>query len=168
MLTRVLLNVARMLATPLVMFLAPLALMIFLVARSSASSSAAVGAAPPATAPSTGLGAAAAGATPPAAATSVLFALWPGCESGPGLAAGLSVAAGEPGSFLAAGFFLVSPGIGCIGLTESFRFSGCRFWRRGCGRRQRSCAGLCGCVRWFGCADRERADREGGGCRDGT
>src|SRR5439155_14759263 len=112
MLTRVLLNVARMLATPLVMFLAPLALIIFLVARSSASTSAAVGAAPPETAPSTGLGAGAAGATPPAAAaTSVLFALWPGCESGPDLAAGLSVAAGEPGSFLAAGFFLVSPGI---------------------------------------------------------
>src|SRR5207302_8657251 len=52
--TCVLLNVARMLATPDVMFFDPLALMIFLAAASSANNSAAVGA--------TGVAAAAAGA----------------------------------------------------------------------------------------------------------
>src|SRR6266496_3639331 len=44
MVTWVLLNVARMLATPVLMFFEPLALMIFLPAASSANNSAAVGA----------------------------------------------------------------------------------------------------------------------------
>src|SRR2546425_12545037 len=70
MLTRVLLKVARMLATPLMMFLAPLALMIFLPAKSSASNSAAVGAAATGAgaAPSAGFAASAGGggAAPPA------------------------------------------------------------------------------------------------------
>src|ERR1035441_9629020 len=90
MLTRVLLKVARMLATPLTMFLEPLALTIFLPARSSASNSAAVGAATAAT-----------GAAPSA-----------------GLAGDLAAAASGfvPGlpSFFGAGFFFVSSAMGLL------------------------------------------------------
>src|ERR1051325_11427702 len=59
MLTSVLLKVARIFAIPTAMFLAPLALMIFLPARSSAKSSAAVGAAATGAPASPGLGASA-------------------------------------------------------------------------------------------------------------
>src|SRR6266850_3462653 len=70
MVTMVLLKVARMLAMPMVMFLAPLALTIFLPAMSSASSSAAVGAAARGAAPGAAAspGFAASGAAAPAAA----------------------------------------------------------------------------------------------------
>src|ERR1035441_11132921 len=96
MLTIVLLNVARMLAMPLSILFAPLALTIFLPARSSASNSAAVGAAVAATgiAPSAGLGASPAGApTSAAGAPAFLDALARGASlSGlVDLSAGLSV-----------------------------------------------------------------------------
>src|ERR1043166_6233802 len=91
MLTRVLLKVARILATPLTMFFAPLALVIFLPAKSSARSSAAVGAATAGAAPSAGLGAAA------------FFEGLPAGASPVALAAGLSAASGLP-SFLGAFF----------------------------------------------------------------
>src|SRR5580765_5126001 len=75
MLTRVLLKVARMLAMPTRTFLAPLALMIFLPAKSSANNSAAVGAAATGAAPSAGLApSAAAGAAPSAGAAAFLGA----------------------------------------------------------------------------------------------
>src|ERR1017187_8787476 len=68
MLTCVLLNVARMFAMPTEMFFAPLALTIFLPARSSARSSAAVGAEPAAgVAASEAFGASAVGPAAPAA-----------------------------------------------------------------------------------------------------
>src|SRR5438093_13394478 len=100
MLTRVLLKVARMLATPLMMFLAPLALMIFLPAKSSASNSAAVGAAATAAAPSAGFGASAtaAGASGPWAR--VFLAPLAGAVSAAALAAGFSAWAAALASFL--------------------------------------------------------------------
>src|SRR6476646_5269126 len=96
MLTKVLLKVARMFAMPLLMFLAPLALIIFLPAISSASSSAAVGAAAGAPATASGaLGASATGvaASPPGAAAGFfgLFGAWP---SAAGFPAGFSAASG--------------------------------------------------------------------------
>src|SRR5208283_5450291 len=92
MLTIVLLKVARMLAMPLTIFFAPLALTIFLPARSSASNSAAVGAATAATgtAPSAGLGASAAGTAPSAAGAPPFFGALAGGASPTGLVAGLS------------------------------------------------------------------------------
>src|ERR1043165_4972849 len=90
MLTCVLLNVARMFATPTLMFFEPLALTIFLPARSSPSNSAAVGALP-ATGPSaaglasTGAAAGAASVAAVAAVFSFLGAL--------GALAGFSAAA---------------------------------------------------------------------------
>src|SRR5437870_2142098 len=86
MLTRVLLKVARMLAMPLLIFLAPLALTIFLPAISSASNSAAVGAATaaagaPGTAGSPGLGASAAGAAPSAGGAVAFFGPFAGASS---------------------------------------------------------------------------------------
>src|SRR5207245_1948160 len=96
MLTRVLLKVARILATPLMMFLAPLALMIFLPAKSSARSSAAVGAATAGGAPSAGLGASApAAAAPPSGAGAPFLGPLPEGASPPAaLAAGLSAVSG--------------------------------------------------------------------------
>src|ERR1035437_5846322 len=75
MLTRVLLNVARMLAMPLTIFFEPLALTIFLPAMSSASNSAAVGAATAATraAPSAGLDASVGGTAASAASAGAFF-----------------------------------------------------------------------------------------------
>src|SRR6185437_2791246 len=100
--TCVLLNVARMFAMPTEIFLAPLALTIFLPAKSSASNSAAVGAEPATgAAPSAGL---AAGASAAPAAAGAFFAL----VSSAALA-GFSAAApsGLP-SFFGAGFFFSS------------------------------------------------------------
>src|ERR1017187_4471119 len=124
MLTSVLLKVARMLATPLTMFLEPLALTIFLPARSSASNSAAVGAATAATgaAPSAGLGASAAGPAPSATGAAPFFGALAGAASPSGLAAGLSgdLAAAASGfvpglpSFFGAGFFFVSSAMGLL------------------------------------------------------
>src|ERR1017187_4840170 len=118
MLTRVLLNVARILAMPLTIFFEPLALTIFLPARSSASNSAAVGAADAATiaAPSAGLGASAAGAAPSAAGAAPFFGALACGASPSGLPAGFSAApsgllAGLP-SFLGAGFFFASSVMG--------------------------------------------------------
>src|SRR2546426_14227 len=107
-LTSVLLKVARMLATPLMIFLEPLALMIFLPARSSASNSAAVGAATTAavTPPSAGFGASAAGAAPSAAGAAPFLAALAGCASPAGLPTAFSAAASGLGSFLGAVFFL--------------------------------------------------------------
>src|SRR5579884_1177489 len=105
MLTCVLLNVARMFAMPVEMFFAPLALMIFFPLRSSASNSAAVGAAAATAAPSAGFGAAASG-TPSAGAAFLGFA--------PSAGAAFAVSATPSGlaSFFAAGFFFVSSAIG--------------------------------------------------------
>src|SRR5260370_6691142 len=94
---------------PTVMFLAPLVLMIFLPAISSASNSAAVGAATPtpagaAAAPSAGLGAASPGGAPSACAGG-FFEPFAGCASPAGFAAGFSRAAS---GFLCAGFFFSS------------------------------------------------------------
>src|SRR5207244_731425 len=106
--TCVLLNVAKMLAMPTEMFLAPLALTIFLPAKSSANNSAAVGAEPATgTMPSAaGFGASATAAGAPAAAGAFL----PLVSSA--AFAGFSAAApsGLP-SFFGAGFFFVSSAI---------------------------------------------------------
>src|ERR1041385_4507743 len=107
MLTRVLLKVARMFATPLVIFFPPFALMIFLPARSSASSSAAVGAATAGAAPSTGLGAsaAAAGAVSAGAGAAPFFPALAGAASPAGFPAGFAAVV-SLASFL--GFFFSS------------------------------------------------------------
>src|SRR6266404_4158155 len=100
MLTWVLLNVARILAMPLLMFFAPLALTIFLPAMSSASNSAAVGAATEAAGtPSGGLGASGAGAPPSTAGGPAFLGALAGGESLPGLAAGLPATASSLASF---------------------------------------------------------------------
>src|SRR2546429_607623 len=113
MLTRGLLKVARMLAMPTEIFLAPLALTIFLPAMSSASNSAAVGAATAATGPvaSAGLGASAPGAAPSAGAAPFFWPLAGAASPGAALAAGFS-AAPSAFSFFGADFFLGSSGIG--------------------------------------------------------
>src|SRR5213594_1543926 len=112
MLTRVLLKVARIFATPLTIFFAPLALMIFLPAKSSASNSAAVGAAATGAgaAPSAGLAASAggAGAAPSAAGAAPFRGGLAGCESPAGLAAAFSAEAWGLASFLGAAFFFSS------------------------------------------------------------
>src|SRR6185369_15813320 len=110
MVTCVLLKVARIFAMPVEIFLAPLALTIFLPARSSASNSAAVGAAA-ATGASGAFAvasAAAAGAAAPASGAAAFLAGF----SSAGLAAGFSAAAasGLP-SFFGALFFLGSSAI---------------------------------------------------------
>src|SRR5208337_1457723 len=109
MLTWVLLNVARMLAMPELMFLACLALMIFLAAASSPKSSAAVGAAGM-TAASAGLAVSAAGALAagdaPAGASGPGAAFFRGFSS-TGLTAA-SAASGLASFFLGAGFFFSS------------------------------------------------------------
>src|SRR5215471_14581243 len=97
MLTCVLLNVARMLAIPLRIFLAPLALTIFLPAKSSANNSAAVGAAP---------------TTGAAAGAAAFFGAFAGPASAAGLPPALSAAPSGLASFFGAGFFLVSSAIG--------------------------------------------------------
>src|SRR6266478_4700764 len=115
MLTSVLLKVARMLATPLTMFLAPLALMIFLPAISSASNSAAVGAAGAAagTPASAGLaGASAVGGAPSGAGGTPFRDALAGCASPAGVAAAFSAATSGFASFL--GFFLGSSAIGTV------------------------------------------------------
>src|SRR5216117_915611 len=85
MLTRVLLKVARMLAMPLTMFFAPLALTIFLPAMSSANNSAAVGAATVAPA-GAAVSATAGAATPAAGAPGSAGAAFLGGFSAAGLA----------------------------------------------------------------------------------
>src|SRR5215469_11513555 len=111
MVTIVLLKVARMFAMPLVMFLAPLALTIFLPARSSASNSAAVGAAAtaatPAAAPSAGFGASPGVPASAGAAAGFLDALALSGFSAVALA-GFSAAASGLASFLGADFFFSS------------------------------------------------------------
>src|SRR4051812_30817430 len=125
MVTIVLLNVARMLAMPVTMFFAPLALTIFLPAMSSARSSAAVGAAASAAgAPSTpagaGVGAApsAVGAAPCAGAA--FFA--PFSPAALGALSALSADASGLASFsFFAGFFFssaITVGIGQMRLTR--------------------------------------------------
>src|SRR5437773_2538425 len=108
--TCVLLKVARMLATPVVMFFEPLALMIFLAAASSASNSAAVGA--------TGA-AAAAGAASPGLPGSVPSVFLGGLgDLGSAAALGSSAAPAPSGlvSFFSAGFLdLVSSDINQLG-----------------------------------------------------
>src|ERR1035441_1304598 len=115
MLTSVLLKVAKMLAMPLTIFFAPLALTIFFPARSSASNSAAVGAATAATgaAPSAGLVASAAGEAPFFGALAAGASL-PGLEagfSGDSAVASSGFVAALP-SFLGADFFLISSAMG--------------------------------------------------------
>src|SRR6266536_125959 len=114
--TCVLLNVAKMLATPVVIFFDPLALMIFLPAASSSNNSAAVGAA----------GAAAGTAGPPSAVltASAVSGVFLGCladvaSAGP-LGAGAAPAPSGVPSFFTAGFWgLVSSGINRIGLVDA-------------------------------------------------
>src|SRR5258707_14444054 len=113
MLTSVLLKVAKILAMPLLMFFAPLALTIFLPAKSSASNSAAVGAATltgAAPATSAVFGVSAEGAASPAWAAPFLGAR-AGCASAPAFAAGFSAAASALPSFLGFDFFFVSSAI---------------------------------------------------------
>src|SRR6185436_13591936 len=113
--TCVLLNVARMFATPVMMFLAPLALTIFLAFGSSPSSSAAVGAATTGAAPgSPGLASAAGAAAPSAAAAAFAFFGLAGAAS-PAAAGALASALS---SFFAAGFFF-SSAILQIGLMDA-------------------------------------------------
>src|SRR5215213_2717827 len=95
--TWVLLKVARMFATPVEMFLAPLALTIFFAFGSSPSNSAAVGAATTGGAASTALAS-------PAAPSAAAFLDLAGAPSPAAALAGFSAAP----SFFAAGFFLVS------------------------------------------------------------
>src|SRR5437762_10941540 len=163
MVTWVLLNVARMLATPDVMFFDPLALMIFLAAASSANNSAAVGA--------TGVAAAAAGAAGGAAFPASAVSAAPGdffgalAALGSAAALGASAAGAVSGlvSFFAAGFLgLVSSAI------KQNPISGCRSWHSDCAARRRSCGGLCACGRWFVCAGRAPANRGDDGCPGNT
>src|SRR2546426_4826688 len=114
MLTNVLLNVARILAMPLMMFLAPLALTIFLPANSSASNSAAVGAA----AGTPAAGAASVALTPSAAAG------WPSPPAAGAflpLAGAPSLVCLEPAFAAASGFASVSALASFFG--EGFFFS---------------------------------------------
>src|SRR6188508_3163250 len=98
--TCVLLNVARMLAIPTEIFFAPLTLMIFFAFGSSASNSAAVGAAGAATGSAVAAGLAPSGAAPSA------FSFFAGlaCPSAAGAFAVFSAASGFA-SFLGAAFF---------------------------------------------------------------
>src|SRR5579859_4715245 len=157
MLTWVLLNVARIFAIPLTMFLAPLALTIFLPAKSSASNSAAVGAAAAAgAAPSAGAAAGAsaaaagapAGAAPSAAAGAAAFLPFGAAASPVDLAAGFSPAASGFASFLGAAFFGFSSAI-VLNQLE-IEINGYRSWRLGCAPRRPFCADLCACGRWSG------------------
>src|SRR5271163_2999976 len=93
MVTLVLLKVAKMLAMPTAIFLAPLALMIFLELASSASNSAAVGAETAAT-----------GAAGAPASAAGFFGSAPGASGAPGFLA-VSAPSGLP-SFLGAGFLV--------------------------------------------------------------
>src|ERR1051325_4494948 len=137
MATMVLLKVARMFATPELMFFAPLALMIFFVAASSASNSAAVGAATAGAPPAGGAAAAAASAplagSPPSPAA--FFGALGGLPSAePLAAAGWGGESGFP-SGLEAGFLdWVSS---AIKKKAAQWISGCRFWRSDCAGRRR-------------------------------
>ena len=164
MLTLVLLKVAKILAMPTAMFFEPLALTIFLALGSSPSNSAAVGAGGM-TGSAVLPASAAAGA--PAAAGALAAAGAPAAAGALAGAASFFAASSAPaGGASGLCFFSGAGFLGCCSSAIVQKISGCRSWRWDCAARRRSCAGLCGCGRWWRCAARGPAAREDGEFHD--